>query len=184
MLLWQLNLPPPGAIRVYSVKAEAAVGGTTYNQSILGSINPQSNLFKFTNKIVTASATISGAVRKGITKSAITGVITASGFLGLGGILSFAATGSITMSGSLSDAVTYIRNYSSQINLSGGFAKSILKPLSGVLTLVGNSFKGMFKLFTSSLTLSGIASGFKFTPSAGGVITRGIRFMRKFLGRR
>lgn len=144
-----------------------AAGGTTYNQSVSGSLTTTSTLIRDISKGFASSITLSA------------GPVT-------GGQFAQSASGSITLTSSIADAITFVRAYSSSISLSGSLAKPVMKILTGSLTLSGALVKNIIKgTFSSLITIASSLSSFKVTPApSGGVLTRGIRFMRKFLGRR
>ena len=204
MILWQLNLQSTDKIRVYNVSATVGVSsGTTYFQNIAGSLSIQGqisrlvgkslagnatllsgNIFRITSKTLLASSTISASVGKFTSKGSFAGSIVATGVVMVGGTLSFTATGSITMTSILSDAVTYVRAYGSTITLSGNPFRLIAKSVGGVLALTGDAYKRMFVFIQSSISALGALATFKFTPGPGSILARGMRFMRKFIGRR
>jgi hypothetical protein len=177
--------------------------GTTYFQNIAGSLSIQGqisrlvgkslagnatllsgNIFRITSKTLLASSTISASVGKFTSKGSFAGSIVATGVVMVGGTLSFTATGSITMTSILSDAVTYVRAYGSTITLSGNPFRLIAKSVGGVLALTGDAYKRMFVFIQSSISALGALATFKFTPGPGSILARGMRFMRKFIGRR
>lgn len=163
--------------------AGALAATKTFIRALGGSITAAGSLSKSTAKNVAGSITKVGSVIKSTAK-AFTGSTTVSATPVVGMGASANLSGSITLSSVLSDAVTFVRNYGSQIVLSGGMAKAISKLVGGSISMVGNAFKGMYKVLTSSITMSSIVSGFKFTPEEGGALARGLRFMRRFIGRR
>lgn len=203
LLFGQQNLSgSTDKIRVYSISAVAGTGGTTFTQSLTASLTLSGSVSKFVNKVVvgslTATSNLFRVVSKGVvgiltstgalikhTSTRMAGSITTSAGPVTGGIFAQSAAGSITLSSILTDAVTFVRSYGSVITLSGALAKPVYKLLTGTIALVGSVFKLITKVtFTASLTLVGALSAFSFTPTPGGVISKGIRFMRKFIGRR
>lgn len=179
----QRMLPGGGII------APVSSSGTTFTKTILGTLNISSVQIRdvLVNRV--GNISLFGSPLKHTTTSTKVGSITtASNLVGGGAGVTFNqnTSGSITLTSILTDAVTFVRSWSSQIMLSGAIAKPVSKLLSGVITLTGAVSKLITKAkFIASLTLSGIATGFGFTPSpGGGALSRGIRFMRKFIGRR
>ena len=163
----------------------AGVLSRAVNKTVVGTLTTTSNLFRQVSKQVTSSITTVGAlVKHTFTKMA--GSVTTSAGPVTGGIFAQSASGSITLSSVLTDAVTFVRSYGSSITLSGTLAKPVYKLLTGSIALVGSVFKLVTKVaFTASMTLTGALSAFSFTPGVGGgVLGRGLRFMRKFIGRR
>lgn len=158
--------------------------GTAYMQSVLGSLTLSGLISRRTNKLAVGSTTTSGAITRH-TSTREQGSITTSAGPVVGGNFAQSASGSITLSSVLTDAVTFVRSYGSVINLSGALAKPVSKILRGTIALVGSVFKLVTKAtFTASMTIAGALSAFSFTPGGGGVLGRGLRFMRKFIGRR
>ena len=158
-------------------------GGTTYNQSIAGSITGEGILFKSTFKFPTGVVTSSGNVLKNTNKS-FSGNISSSGTLNTGGNVSQATSGSITTTGLLSTASIFSRMYSASITMSGNLYKMTMKQVGGSISTIGNLIKTTYKTFTGSITGSSTISGFQFTPTISTIISSGIRHLRKFLGRR
>lgn len=133
---------------------------------------------------ITGTITFSGLLAKHTSTTKQSSITTSAGPV-VDGNFSQAATGSITVSSILTDTVQFVRSYGSSITLSGAIAKPVYKLLTGSIALVGNIYKAITKAaFTASLTVAGALSAFSFTPTVGGVLGRGLRFMRKFIGRR
>lgn len=161
---WQLFTPE---LQLWAY--EAAAAGNVFNQSLSSSITLSSTVAKQTQ------------TRK-------TGSITTSAGPVVSGNFNQATTGFITLTGALSDAVTYVRAYASSITLVGGLVKPVNKVLRGTITVAGAIVRRITKAtFAASLTLSSTLSSFYFVPGAGGLgnlARRGLRFMRKHIGRR
>ncbi|CAB4139617.1 hypothetical protein UFOVP336_66 [uncultured Caudovirales phage] len=203
MLLLQQNLAATNKVRIYALSVTASAGGVTYNQSLSATLTLSGTVSRVVNKVVSGVVTTSSTLLKNISKGVV-GALTATGTLikntatriagsittsagpVTGGIFAQSASGSITLSSVLTDAVTFVRSYGSSITLSGTLAKPVYKLLTGSIALVGSVFKLVTKVaFTASMTLTGALSAFSFTPGVGGgVLGRGLRFMRKFIGRR
>ena len=159
-------------------------GGNLFLQSLSSSITAAGGISKLTDKKVFAVTPISGSINRFTNKTPLVGQISTSSNLSEGAGISYSTSGSITTTGSIRTAATFVRNYASQIVLTGGLVKSISKLLTGSISLTGSAFKGLYKLITGIISLSGSVSSFKFTPAPGGLINRGMRFMRRFIGRR
>jgi hypothetical protein len=114
----------------------------------------------------------------------VAGVLAATGTVSRVGTFGKLNTGVFTSSGILTDAVTYSRVYSSTLAMAGTLVKRVFKNVGGILQTLGNVYKQMYVRITGVVTFSGSASGFPFTPSVSSFVTKGIRFMRKFIGRR
>lgn len=176
-------------------------GGTQYNQSISGSLSLAGALIRQISRLTVGATTLVGSLVKqtnarrtsSITTSSIlnretykryAGSITLSGAPNPSTGLAQTTSGSLTLSGVVQRAATYLRFYASSITTVGGLVRSTSKRVGGTLSLAGSAFKGMFVALTASITAFGAATGFKFTPTVGGVFQRGIRFIRRFVGRR
>lgn len=176
---WQIFLPTSSIWFPVSV-----TGGSNYFQSLSSSIVLSGVISKSIDKQTTAVLIVEGSQKKDTAKSAFNGVVQAASVLSEGSNLAYNATGSITPSGLVNSSATFVRNYLSQITLNGGLVRSISKLLTGSISLTGFAFKGLFKFISGSISISGILNSFKFTPTPGGLINRGMRFMRRFIGRR
>lgn len=162
-----------------------AVGGTTFNQSVSGSLTLSSLLSRSTLFNIVSSITTSSTVVKH-TSTAMSGSCTTSAGPVAGGSFAQSAAGSITLTSVLTDAVTFVRTYGSVVTLSGALAKPVYKLLVGSIVLTATLLKHTIKAtFTAALNLSSVLSAFSFTPGpGGGAVGRGLRFLRRFIGRR
>lgn len=180
-------------------------GGNNYTTTIVGSLTGSGYILRQTNRLVVGSSTGSNTLNKHTTKtSGGSSTPSGSGVPNVGA--SQNTSGSITLVGSLANAVTYVRNYASQIissgSLSAAFSGLYLQTISGIITAAGAVSKSVSRLVTGSMTLTsalyrhitrtlsstitgiGNLSAFKFVPTVGGLVNRGMRFMRRFIGRR
>lgn len=155
-----------------------------YFQSLSSSVVLTSVISKSTNRLFISSSTLSSGVNKFTNKTTFPSQITTSSSLTEGAGISYSTSGSITISGIVNKSATFVRSYASQIILNGGLVKSIRKVLTGSISLSGRALKGLYKFISGSISLSGILTSFKFTPVPGGMLERGMRFMRRFIGRR
>lgn len=180
-----------------------AGGGTTFDQSVSGSLTLSSTLLKNTLFNVVGSITSAGSITKltsfnttgscltnsalvKYTSTSMNGSITTSAGPVTGGSFNQSAAGSITLTSVLTDAVTFVRTYGSIVTLSGVLAKPVYKLLVGSIALTATLLKHTIKAtFTAALNLSSVLSAFSFTPGpGGGAVGRGLRFLRRFIGRR
>lgn len=168
-----------GSVAVF----KQASSGNNYNQSISGSVTSSGVIARLINRTLAGTSTGSGSVNKQ-TSTTMASSITPSSDLAGSGSLAQSVSGSITVSGVLSNAATYVRSYASSITLSGGLVNAISKMLSGTIILTGNVYKGMSLLLSGTITALGNLTAFKFTPTIGERVNRGMRFLRRFIGRR
>lgn len=162
---------------------EVSGGGSSYFQTNTGSVTGTGSISKLTQRNITGSSTFSNILNKHTTRI-ILGSMSSSGDPNPTSGISQSISGSVSVSGSILTQVLFVRSYNSIIQPTGGLVKAIDKLLSGVLTLTGSAYKGLFKFISGTFTLSGTVNGLKFTPTTGRIIDRGMRFMRKFIGRR
>lgn len=187
-------------LKIY-IPFQAPAGGTNYTQSVSGVITSSGGLVRTTYKFPVGSVTSSGVISKVISTSKV-GSITSSGAVNKSTTKTYSGsttpsaalatstgleqtnTGSITATGALSRAVTFVRYYSSSITLVGTYVRAISITLAGSITAQGSAFKSTLRRLVGSITGAGSVSGFKFTPSVGGTLSRTLRSLRNFIGRR
>jgi hypothetical protein len=196
---WQLFAPLPR--RIWAPAGGG--GGTTYNQAISGVITT-SGIVGYTitfSKGISGILTPSGVTSKQTTKAFASG-ITAAGVIvkqtnkraegsitgeGVGsgstGAIQ-ALQGSITASGAIFMAVSYLRSYAASLTLAGALNKLTMRSLSGSIVAAGQAVKQMYVRVTGSLTTSGTLSSLKFTPTISSVVSTTLRSIRRFIGRR
>lgn len=163
--------------------APSSAGGTNYTKSISGSITSAGAFVRLVGKQLAGTTTSVGSAIKE-TSVFKTASITPASSVSSGGTLAQSVSGSITISGVLTDAVNYVRSYASSITLTGGLVNAISKMLSGTISLTGSVYKGMYVALSGAITALGSLSTFKFTPTIGERVNRGMRFLRRFIGRR
>lgn len=174
-------------IRAIGVVAVSETDSTVYTQSISGAISAVGALTKSIYRVLSGTFTQSGSLVANVS-------------------LSQSFSGVVTMSGALLTAATYVRSYASQIissgSLNAAFSGIYLQALAGTITAVGavsknvsrfigrsvtltnTLYKDITRTLSSTLTGVGSVSGFQFVPTVGGLVNRGMRFMRRFIGRR
>jgi hypothetical protein len=198
-----ITLPSSASWQIIGLPLNAVAGGTTYNQSISGSITGSGLIIRNVTfgKGVVGSLSASGTVNKRISRG-LSGAVTGSGspfkasskqvqgsVAGVG-ILSastgaeMSIAGSIAATGAVARAVQYVRSYSAAITMAGTVTKRTLKSFSGTIQAIGTMGKGMFVSLAGSITASGILSSLKFTPTVGTFVTSSLRSIRRFIGRR
>lgn len=170
-----------------AVRPAAGGGGTTYTQTVTGSITPSGSLTRTISKAlsgaVTATGTItrtirkalggavaaSGAVTKTISK-AFSGAITAAGTVTERLVVTLALSGSITATGSLSRTIRKLA--AGSITAVGALTKKTSKALSGTVTATGALTKKVSKTLVGAITATGsLAELMIVTLATAGSIT-------------
>jgi hypothetical protein len=147
-----------------------AVGGTTYNQSIDGSITIAGALTKQTNKAVAGSSTPSGALTRLISKS-FGGSITYAG--NIVKLTQRALSSSITGTGNLATMILFTASLDGSITPSGAIAKMTIKALAGATTLAGAISKMTAKGLGGELTMTGALAKLTARALSGSVTVSG-----------
>jgi hypothetical protein len=110
------------------------VGGTTFTQTLSGSITPAGALVKQTAKRVTGTITPAGALVKAVSKP---------------------LAGSITPAGAITNLRLKLLALSGSITPAGALVKAVTKPLAGSITPAGALRKAVSKNLAGSITPSG-----------------------------
>ena len=184
--IWTPSSASSGNSYTFSVNGVLTPTGTLVRQTgklSTGVVPLFGNPIKQTNATRTGSTSTTGGVNK-LTNKRYSGSSTTVGNLTPSTGLDQSVNGSITTSGVLTTAATFTRFYDSSITTTGSIVRSVAKRVGGTLSLTGSAFKRMFVALASSIAAFGVATGFKFTPVASGVFQRGMRFIRRFIGRR
>jgi hypothetical protein len=147
-----------------------SVGGTTYNQSIGGSVTVAGALTKQTNKAVSGSSTPAGALSKLTTKS-FAASITSTGNIVKSTAKAFA--GSITGGGSLATMILFTASLDGSITPSGAISKMTMKALAGASTLSGAITKLTMKGLGGEMTVTGALSRLTAKAFAGAITATG-----------
>lgn len=164
--VWQVWEPEMPVIWFFP----GASGGTTYNQSIDGSITPAGALTRQTNKAVAGSSTPAGALSK-LTSKAFAGSVTGAGELVKQTAKAFA--GSVTGSGALSTMILFTASMGGSITPSGAIAKMTIKALAGASTFAGAISKMTAKGLGGEVTVTGALSRLTAKAFAGSVTVAG-----------
>ena len=186
---WQIFKPE--IQRSYFFVDAGGGGGTTYNQSIAGSITASGLLYKLimrnlagtstpTNNALAkaTSRTLEGtsvptnnAFSKATTKTpALTGSITPSGTVSATSVFTQLAQGSITLSGAISKLI--LKGLTGSSTPTGAISKLTYRTLVGSLTAFGNIAKRIDRTITGSITPSGfLAQSYTTSKALAGSIT-------------
>lgn len=140
---------------------EAAGGGTTYNQSVSGSVTGSGALAKQTGKHPAGSLTGTGALVRQAAKRVL-GSVTGTGAVSKASTRSLA--GSITAVGSLATATVLHVLVGGTITAVGALSRMTLKGVAGALTAVGN-------LATSLIAVLPHGKAVDFVGAGGSSIT-------------
>ena len=130
----------------------AAAGGTTYYQSVSGSLTPTGALSKTPGKALGGALSFSGGLLKK-TSTALAGSLSFAGalikksFVALGGVISFA--------GSLGTALLKIISLGGTLTFSGSISKLPKKLLTGSISFTGGIVKKIFKSLVGTLDFAG-----------------------------
>lgn len=147
-------------------------GGTTYTQSVSGSITPTGALLKQTGKSLSGSvSTISGTLSKSTSKN-FSGSITPTG--GLTKQASIFLSGAVsTIEGAVEGIKIALISISGSITPSGSITKSVNKNVSGGVSPSGDLSKHTSKSFSGNVTPSGDVSKQTSKSFSGNVNTSG-----------
>lgn len=166
-------------------KISAGGGGTTYNQSVAGSITGAGALTKRTAKVFTGSSTATGGIAKQTGKAVggsatLSGAITRAVSKGVSGSINGAGSlvkstlrafsGSITPTGNSSTTIVFTQALAGSMTLAGAISKMTLKAVTGSSTVSGAIAKLTNKSLSASITIQGALN--RITARAfAGVIT-------------
>lgn len=155
----------------------AAGGGTTYNQSVAGTVTPAGSLAKQTEKALIGSSTPTGDLSTAALLGALlVGSVTAAGSLSRTTLKALA--GSSTAAGSVSKETQ--RTLAGSVTPAGALTKTTMKQLAGVVTATGDVAIAFLLLVEGSVTATGAVVG---SYLAGGASSVGVyirRFWRRF----
>lgn len=144
-------------------------GGTTYNQTVSGSITPSGALLNRANKTLAGSITASGVLLKTTLKT-LTGSVTPAGVLLKTTLKKLA--GSITASGALVTSKIILKILSGTVSASGSLIKSTNKTLAGTISSSGSLVRRTLKTLSGSISASGVLTAGKvFLKILSGSIT-------------
>lgn len=138
-------------------------GGTTFNQSMAGTVTPAGALTNSTSKILAATITPAGALTKQIAKI-FAGTITPAGVVANTKVILRSFAGTITPAGALVRSVGKV--VAGTITPAGSITKRISRTLAGQLTPVGALVRSIGKLLTGSTSPAGSVSVIQSAPTA------------------
>lgn len=149
---------------IASFKAEPGAGGTTFFQSVSGSVTGTGSISKETHK-------------------ALAGSITSTGSLSSRSVFTLALAGSITLVGAISRKTK--KALAGAITATGSVRKKTSRLLTGALTVAGSvSTRSLLQqAVAGAITMAGALSSFKFTVVIEAVVNRLVG-LRRFIGRR
>lgn len=130
----------------------AAAGGTTFTQSLSGSLTSSGALAKRTNKPLSGSLTSSGAIAKRIGKT-FSGSVTSTGTLSVTKVVLLALAGTLTASGTLLRRTG--KGLTGSITPTGTVTRSLVRTLAGSATPAGAVTRRTAKSVAGSVTSSG-----------------------------
>jgi hypothetical protein len=151
---------------------EYTEGGTTYNQSVSGSITPAGTVVNRAGKVVSGALTSAGALINQAGK-VLSGAITPDGTLSR--LTSKILSGALTSSGVVAGIKTALISLAGELTSAGSLVRSTAKGLAGSITPDGGLVRAISKAVAGALTSAGglvaeLVSGV-ILQAVGGVLT-------------
>jgi glycerophosphoryl diester phosphodiesterase len=144
--------------------------GTTYSQSLAGSVTGAGALTRQTNKNTAGSISYSGNIVK-LTNRSLTSSLTPAGLLSK--LTTKAFAGSVTVSGALSTMILFTASLAGSLTPAGALSKLTLKALAGSTTLAGVITKKTFRTLDGNVTVAGALTKLTKIAMAGSVTVAG-----------
>lgn len=145
-----------------------AAGGTTFNQSVAGTLSFSGALQKQTNKQLAGGVSFVGSLQKRTSK-ALAGTVSFSGVLLSQVVRLQSVSGTLSFIGTLQKQTN--KQLVGALSFAGALQKQTNKGLAGVLSFSGALAKALTlqKILSGVLSFAG-ALGTLFTPGAGGAV--------------
>jgi hypothetical protein len=151
---------------------ETTAGGTTFNQSLDGTITSAGALVKQDQKPLAGTATSAGALTKQTARTLTGGVTPAGALLKLVGK---ALSGSVSPAGAVSSSLVRLLSVAGSITPTGALTKLVAKTFTAGGTPTGALVKQDQKRFTGTITPAGAVTNIKtiLLSLAGSIATAG-----------